>query len=61
MTYEFMVLFGGSIVLISLRRKRTKAHKRTPGFLKVFLLLIDLVMLFGGLVLVLLGVNHFLR
>jgi hypothetical protein len=61
MNNEIMVLFGGVVVLLSLKRKRTKAKDRTRGFLKVFLLLLDLSMLLGGLLALLLGVTHFIR
>jgi hypothetical protein len=61
MTYEIMSLFGGSIVLMFLKRKRYHSKKRTKGFLKIFLLVIDACFLFGGLGLFMYGIVHFLR
>lgn len=61
MTYEIMVLFGGSITLMYLKRKKSKAKVRTRGFLKIFLVLVDSLFFFGGLALLMYGISHILR
>lgn len=60
MNYDFLVLFGGSILLLFLKKKRSRSKVRTRGFLKIFLLLVDGMLLFGGLSLLLYGVSHFI-
>jgi hypothetical protein len=61
MTYEIMVLFGGSITLMYLKRKKSKAKARTRGFLKIFLILIDALFFLGGLTLLMYGISNILR
>lgn len=61
MNYDIMALFGGSILLMFLKKKRSKTKSRAKGFLKIFLLLVDGLFLFGGLALMLLGITYFLR
>gem|GEM_PF-2673225 len=62
MTYEFIVLFGGSLVLISLRRKRVKhSKKRTPNTLKFISTLIEVTVLIVGLSTFMYGIIHVLR
>jgi len=36
-----LVLFGGFLVVLSLKRKHAKSTKRTKGFLRIFVMLID--------------------
>ena len=60
MTYEIMVLLGGTFVLISLRRKKSKSKRRQRGFLILFSLVIESVVFIAGLSLFLFGVLRFI-
>jgi hypothetical protein len=63
MTYEFMVLFGGSLVFISLRRNNHSRHsrKRIPQSLKIIGFLVELAVVTVGVSTLMIGLIGFLR
>lgn len=56
-----LVLFGGFLVVLSLRRKHVRSSKRTRGFLRIFVMLIDGFVLLVGTGALLIGLVKFLR
>jgi uncharacterized membrane protein SirB2 len=62
MTYEFMVLFGGSVVLLSLRRTSTKQPKTRPrGFIRVIAVLIEGLVVVTGVTFLTIGLVQLIR
>lgn len=56
-TPDFMVLFGGAILLLTLKRKR-RSRKRVRGMVAISALLIELLILLVGLSTFLYGLVH---
>jgi len=56
-----LVLFGGFLILLSLKRKQTKSSKRTRGFLRNFFLLIETLVLLVGIGAFMVGFMKLLR
>ena len=61
MNNELLVLFGGFIVLLSLRRNNTRRQRRTNGFVQLLALLIDTMVLLIGVSSLTVGLINFMR
>jgi len=61
MTIEVMVLFGGSLLLVALRRRTLFAKRRQRGILRIYVLVIELITVLVGLGAVTYGLVLFLQ
>ncbi|MDD5040424.1 MAG: hypothetical protein PHY34_04725 [Patescibacteria group bacterium] len=61
MTVEFMVLFGGSLLVLSMRRRTLFAKRHQKGILRMYVLLIEMLTVIIGATIFLAGVITFLR
>jgi hypothetical protein len=56
-----LVLFGGFLILLSLKRKHVKTRKRTRGFLRIFAILVETLVLSVGIGAFMIGFMKLLR
>ncbi len=61
MNHEFLVLFGGFILLLSLKRKQIKPQSRQKGSIRIIVMLVEGFVLIAGISAFMFGIISILR
>ena len=61
MNYEILVLFGGFILLLSLKRKQIRSRRRIKGSIKLVVLMVEGLVLITGISTFMIGLISALR